>query len=312
MILISGGLGYLGGRIAKDMLDFGLQVRVGSSKTNPIIPKELSSCDVVLCDLTSKRTLKNACTGISTIIHLAAPNAQDCNDNPRMALLANGLGTLELLEAAIEKGVSKFIYISTAHIYGSPLEGRIHEFSLPRPVNNYSITHRLAEDYVLHANRRNNISTIIFRLTNGVGSPINKEANCWMLVVNDLCKQVVLNKEMRLYSSKLYQRDFIPISSVCAIVRRALEIDSFDGEILNISSNKALTLQALTDLIANRSKKILGFRPSIRFNQSKSHSSFQPLFISNNKLLKFGFVVETDITSEIDRLLLNCKKWFAQ
>ena len=86
----------------------------------------------------------------------------------------------------------------------------------------------------------------------------------------------------------------------------------FDGEILNISSNKALTLQAVTDLIANRSKKILGFRPSIRFNQSKSHSSFQPLFISNNKLLKFGFVVETDITSEIDRLLLNCKKWFAQ
>ena len=55
MILITGGLGYLGGRIAKDMLDFGFQVRVGSSKTNPIIPKELSSCDVVLCDLTSKR-----------------------------------------------------------------------------------------------------------------------------------------------------------------------------------------------------------------------------------------------------------------
>ena len=51
MILITGGLGYLGGRIAKDMLDFGFQVRLGSSKTNPIIPK-----------VTSERRLpKNLC-----------------------------------------------------------------------------------------------------------------------------------------------------------------------------------------------------------------------------------------------------------
>ena len=43
-----------------------------------------------------------------------------------------------------------------------------------------------------------------------------------------------------------------------------------------------------------------------------SSPTISNVVISNNKLLKFGFVVETDITSEIDRLLLNCKKWFAQ
>ena len=47
MILISGGLGYLGGRIAEYLLNSGFHVRIGSSRINPEIPLNLSSCEVV-------------------------------------------------------------------------------------------------------------------------------------------------------------------------------------------------------------------------------------------------------------------------
>ena len=312
MVLISGGLGYLGGRIAKYLLDSGFQVRIGSSQSHPDVPSDLLSCEIVMCDLSDKRSLENACKNVSSIIHLASLNAQECDHDPEAALLINGLGTLNLLNAAKKMGVTKFVYFSTAHVYGSPLQGIIGENSTPRPIHDYAITHRLAEDYVLQANSNKDITGSILRLTNSVGSPLNSKANCWMLVVNDLCKQTVLNQSMELHSDELVQRDFIPISTVCSTVVDVLTSDVLDGEIANISSSVVLTLRELTNLIADRSEVVLGFRPNINFKRLPKGKPLESLFILNSKLKSSGCIIDTDLSYEIDQLLLNCNQWFAQ
>ena len=312
MVLISGGLGYLGGRIAKYLLDSGFQVRIGSSRSHPDVPSDLLSCEIVMCDLSDKRSLENACKNVSSIIHLASLNAQECDHDPEAALLINGLGTLNLLNAAKKMGITKFVYFSTAHVYGSPLQGIIDENSTPRPIHDYAITHRLAEDYVLQANSNKDITGSILRLTNSVGSPLNSKANCWMLVVNDLCKQTVLNQSMELHSDELVQRDFIPISTVCSTVVDVLTSDVLDGEIANISSSVVLTLRELTNLIADRSEVVLGFRPNINFKRLPKGKPLESLFILNSKLKSSGCIIDTDLSYEIDQLLLNCNQWFAQ
>ena len=312
MVLISGGLGYLGGRIAKYLLDSGFQVRIGSSQSHPDVPSDLLSCEIVICDLSDKRSLENACKNVSSIIHLASLNAQECDHDPEAALLINGLGTLNLLNAAKKMGITKFVYFSTAHVYGSPLQGIIDENSTPRPIHDYAITHRLAEDYVLQANSNKDITGSILRLTNSVGSPLNSKANCWMLVVNDLCKQTVLNQSMELHSDELVQRDFIPISTVCSTVVDVLTSDVLDGEIANISSSVVLTLRELTNLIADRSEVVLGFRPNINFKRLPKGKPLESLFILNSKLKSSGCIIDTDLSYEIDQLLLNCNQWFAQ
>jgi len=312
MVLISGGLGYLGGRIAKYLLDSGFQVRIGSSRSHPDVPSDLLSCEIVICDLSDKRSLENACKNVSSIIHLASLNAQECDHDPEAALLINGLGTLNLLNAAKKMGVTKFVYFSTAHVYGSPLQGIIDENSTPRPIHDYAITHRLAEDYVLQANSNKDITGSILRLTNSVGSPLNSKANCWMLVVNDLCKQTVLNQSIELHSDELIQRDFIPISTVCSTVVDVLTSDVLDGEIANISSSVVLTLRELTNLIADRSEVVLGFRPNINFKRLPKGKPLESLFILNSKLKSSGCIIDTDLSYEIDQLLLNCNQWFAQ
>ena len=312
MVLISGGLGYLGGRIAKYLLDSGFQVRIGSSQSHPDVPSDLLSCEIVICDLSDKRSLENACKNVSSIIHLASLNAQECDHDPEAALLINGLGTLNLLNAAKKMGVTKFVYFSTAHVYGSPLQGIIDENSTPRPIHDYAITHRLAEDYVLQANSNKDITGSILRLTNSVGSPLNSKENCWMLVVNDLCKQTALNHSMELHSDELVQRDFIPISTVCSTVVDVLTSDVLDGEIANISSSVVLTLRELTNLIADRSEVVLGFRPNINFKRLPKGKPLESLFILNSKLKSSGCIIDTDLSYEIDQLLLNCNQWFAQ
>jgi len=293
-VLVTGGNGYLGGRIVECLTEVGVSVKVGAR-------------DIFI----NEDSLKSACKDITVIIHLAAMNAQECAKDPEAALLVNGLNSLKLLKAAECMGVSKFIYFSTAHVYGMPLEGFLNEESLPRPLHPYSITHRLAEDYVLEADI-GRVSGIVFRLTNAVGSPIREGANCWMLVVNDLCRQVVVDKKIILHSEASVERDYVPISSVIEAVLYAIENDNLDSGIYNISSGVAFSLRDLTDLIVERSVDILGFRPTVHFPQGSESKTkeINQLNISNSKLKDYGFVIAESIVDEIDKLLLNCQKWF--
>lgn len=302
MILITGGSGYLGGRISTYLEKLGYQVRIGKSVK--------SDSNGLPIDFTDDHSLDSACDGISSIIHLAAMNAQSCGANPEEALLVNSLGTFKLLKAAKKNKVSKFLYFSTAHVYGSPLIGEVNEKLLPRPVHPYSITHRVAEDYVLEEVYKARLSASVFRLTNAVGSPITSRASCWMLVANDFCRQVVISNSIKVHSNKFLQRDFIPISSICSIIGSSLNSNVLDGEIVNLSSGISITLQSLATLIADRTEMILGFRPRIDFLNNSIETGIENLTISNRKLTDLGFEIDSNLSDEIDQLLLNCNKWF--
>ena len=304
MVLITGGSGYLGGRISSCLIQLGYKVRIGKSFN--------SNSNGFPIDFTDDNSLNSACDGISSIIHLASMNAQSCFDSPEEALLVNSLGTLKLLNAAKKNKVSKLLYFSTAHVYGSPLIGEINEESLPRPLHPYSISHRVAEDYILEEVYKKKLTASVFRLTNAVGPPITPQVNCWMLVANDLCRQAVTSKSIKVNSSKLSQRDFIPISSVCSIASSWLNSNILDGKVVNLSSGVSITLESLATLIAERSEIVLGFKPQIYFLNNSIEIDTKRLTISNKKLNDLGLEINNDLSDEIDQLLINCNKWFSK
>jgi UDP-glucose 4-epimerase len=168
--LITGGFGYLGGRIAQALAaNPGRSLRLGTRWPQPA-PEWLRTCEPVPLDLMSEEGLAAACAGVSCMVHLAALNEIDSASDPEQALLVNTLGTLKLLCAAERAGVQRFVYFSTAHIYGAPLTGTITEATVPRPAHPYATTHRAAEDFVLAAHDRRALTGIVVRLSNGFGS----------------------------------------------------------------------------------------------------------------------------------------------
>jgi UDP-glucose 4-epimerase len=311
MILITGGLGYLGGRIAEYLIKIGEDVRIGSSKKKPHIPTELSLCEVVNIDFSDNASIDKACENVTCIVHLAALNAVDCSNNPESALLVNSLGTLKLLESARKKSVSRFLYFSTAHVYGTHLSGVISEKSLPNPSNHYAITHRAAEDYVISYNN-NKFNTCVFRLTNVIGSPLTQFNNCWMLISNDLCRKIAMNQELIIYSNKLMIRDFISmqdiISSTCYFIKTENKIPG--GEIVNISSGAPMTLERLSNIIIERAREVLGYSAHIFYKNKDNNKKNQEFFISNKKAIEYGFEFNTGIQNEIDKMLICYDKWF--
>jgi len=312
VILIIGGLGYLGGRITEKLLQQNYEVRLATSNRLTKLPNDFSNCELVHFDLMNLDSLDVACENISTVIHLAGMNAKDCGENPEMALKINGLGTLNLIKSAIKQNVKRIIYFSTAHIYASPLAGEFTELSLPRPIHPYSITHRLAEDYVLEYSSKGLISGTVFRLSNAVGSPISQNANCWDLLVNDLAKQSIISKKLELHSAAHILRDFISIGDVCDVVLFVLGLSSNETKgIFNIGSGKATSLGDMASLIALRTEKLLGYMPVVNFHKKSSVQTDSCSFNFNvDKIGSIGFRSGNSIADEIDRLLLNCKIWY--
>jgi len=308
MILITGGLGYLGGRIAAHLVLLGFPVRIATSRKNPIIPKVLSSCDIAQIDYKEPKSLQSVCKKVSIILHLAGINAKTSEDDPENALLFNGLTTLKLIEAAQKEGVSKFLYFSTIHIYGNPLTGKVDEEELPRPISHYSITNRIAEDYVILANSYGKLSGAVVRLSNAVGKPIDNLSDCWSLVVNDLCRQAVEKQCLQLNSEGKQQRDFIPITDICNAVEFLIKLPdtNFNGQIINLGG-RTYSIYEIALLIAKRSKSILGINVEIK-KETKSikETSSNNLNYKNNKLVNLGFKSKNNLNFEIDQLLQFC------
>jgi UDP-glucose 4-epimerase len=309
-ILITGGLGYVGGRISKFLAENTDHFLTITTRNLNLIKKPdwLKNGKIISLDLKDDKSIKNACKNIDTIIHLAALNEIDSLKNPEEAIIINTLGTFKLLKYS--KNIDRFIYFSTAHIYGAPLCGNIDETKLPFPSHPYSYTHKFAEDLLLSENKNN----IIIRLSNSFGYPERASVNRWTLVVNDLCKQSAVNKKLVLKSDGKQTRDFIPLKDVCSATLHLLnlkkeKLSKLDNPIFNLGGNKTYTILEICKKIQTRSEKILGYKPKLILGENKTNKKIS-LNYSIEKLLKTGFVLSGNINEEIDKTLLLCKEAF--
>ena len=312
-ILITGGFGNLGGRLAQALAaNPGLSVRLGTRQRHPVPPEWLPDCEPVAMDLMSEADLDAACAGVSCVVHLAALNDIDSVADPEQALLVNTLGVLKMLRAAERAGVERFIYFSTAHVYGAPLAGIITEETIPRPSHPYAITHRAAEDFVLAAHDRKALTGIVVRLSNGFGAPAHPDVNVWMLLVNDLCRQAVETGSLQLRSSGLQVRNFITVGDVGRAVHHliALPTEVCGDGLFNLGGENSLRIIDLTELIARRCVTVLGFDPPILRPEPRLGEESLPLDFRTDKLKRTGFFLEGDFAGEIDANLRLCREAF--
>lgn len=312
-VLLTGGLGYLGGRIACALVAAGHQVRCGTRRTGAAAPSWLPEMLMVTLDWGSTESLTEACRGIDCIIHLAAMNEVESAKDPVGALEMNGLSSLRLLEASKAAGVRRFVYFSTAHIYGTPLKGNIDESSLPRPVHPYAITHKVAEDFVLAAHDQKQVEGVVIRLSNGFGAPVTPDVNRWTLLVNDLCRQAAINGELRLNSDGLQQRDFITLADVVQAVNHLLELDTkqLANGLFNLGGGNVMSILEMTERIAVRWRALTG-RDIAILRPPGDGLKFPAFSYRCDKLAATGFRLTGQVDREIDDTLELCLQAFGK
>ena len=311
-ILITGGFGYLGGRLAQFLQQSGNHTIVLGTRDRKVKPEWLPNSDIVKIDWHSSDSLNQICKGVDVIIHLAGMNASECAVDPVMALEFNGVATAKLLNAAVNQQVKRFIYFSTAHIYDSPLTGEINESTLPKSLHPYATSHRSAEDVVLASHARKEIQGVVIRLSNSFGAPVNKDVNCWMLLVNDLCKQVITTNKMVLNSAGLQRRDFITMTDVC---RATLHLINYDLNLLsrpliNLGGDWSPTVWEMANIISQIYLEHYGTEPILIRKDPSNNETSLDLNYHIDLLKSTGFVLQSAHGKEIKELLEFCKNAF--
>lgn len=314
-LLISGGFGYLGGRFAQVAAakgDFAIHL---GTRQNIQSAYWLPQATIVKTNWESLFKLEEICNGIDAIVHFSGMNAQGCLADPSAALEVNAGATSRLLKAAINKGVKRFIYLSTAHVYASSLQGIITEEICPNNLHPYATSHRAGEDVVLAAHQRGEIEGVVIRLSNAYGAPTHKEVNCWMLLVNDLCKQVMTTQKMVLNSSGSQRRDFITLIDACMAIRHLLLIpaEKLGNGLFNVGGDWSPTILEMTKYLAMRFQIASGIYPEIICGNDKNNKNSELVDYRMEKLIETSFKINRkNVDGEIDQLIQFCLRNFRE
>lgn len=307
-VLITGGLGFVGGRLARKL---SARHEVTVSSRNPI-DKGIAKLHGISGSFLHQDLLD---TGkfpqVDTVIHLAALNETDCVKYPSEAIRVNIDQSRQILENAVAVGVTNFIYFSTAHVYRSPLTGFIDERTAPAPQHPYSITHRAAEDYIIAATLQKRIHGIILRLSNSFGAPVMPEVNRWTLLTNDLCRQAIEKGNMSLNTNGCQYRDFICLGDVEKAVERISAVPyQFKQIVYNLGAGQSMRVLDMARAVATEYVTLFEREIPLLLPVGSKESKEPHLEFCIDGLKAEGITPENNFGNELRELLLFCEENF--
>lgn len=272
-IVVTGGFGYLGGRIAEHFRRRGRRVAVLGLVPGPEALRWAEGFDVRAADVTKPESLKGTLRGGSAVIHCASVNQQICEKEPGQSVQVNGLGTFHMLQEAAACGARRFIYFSTFHVYGKVSAPEITEETAPNPLLHYGISHLLGEMFVSQARARG-LEAVSIRPTNGYGAPAHLWADCWMLALNDFCRSAVKDGRIVLATTGEQRRDFVSIEDIVQALELLLGMASLPDPVYNVGGDNVLSIRELAQRVVEVARRDYGRAVEL---EVPSHSSQSPL-----------------------------------
>jgi nucleoside-diphosphate-sugar epimerase len=172
-VLITGGTGFIGSRLALKCLGEGERVRVfGQTNTEAEARNkaaiEARGIEFAVGSVTDRKSVGQAMAGIDVVYHLAAAQ-HEMNVPDQHFWDVNVEGTRNVLDASLEAGVKRVVHGSTIGVFGSAMHGEISEETPSHPDNIYGSTKRDGETLALSYCDRLPVTVIRISETYGPG-----------------------------------------------------------------------------------------------------------------------------------------------
>ncbi len=309
-VLLTGGFGTLGGRLAAILAQNNeINLRL-ASRAKRSAPRWAPRADTREVDFESTGSIKDMVRDITHVVHLVAMTDFESRAEPEKAKHVNTEYTRRVLEQCPKN--TRFIYLSTIQVYGSELTGIVSEKTTTNPSDAYSQTHLDAENLVKSAHRNELVQGLSLRNANGFGAPMSPDAKIWQIIANDLCRQAVEKKQMVLKSHGLQLRNFIPFTDICIAIDHSLKMSAelIDDGTFNLGGDTTLKILEMAELVAKRCEAILGFTPELEVLGTPPEALPEKFIYDSTKLKSTGLQLKTRLADEIDSLLRGCQTWF--
>lgn len=250
-VLITGSGGFVGKNLVKYLKNRGFEI-IGLDVSNGELRIDVANFDV-LSEALSR-------IDFDAVIHLAAiANIPESIRDPYNCFRVNVYGTLNVLEIASKKNVRRFIYASSANVYGLPLKLPVDEDTPFNPRTPYDYSKVAAETIVQGYWRNRKLPIVIFRSWKLFG-----EHDASTTAIPNFIRACLKNEPLKLYNDGRDTTDPTYIENYCIAVELALTREEAVGEAFNIGTGNEVSIRQLAELIrklTNSSSEILSLPP---------------------------------------------------
>lgn len=244
-VLVTGAAGFVGSHLVEALLAQGHQVRCFVRYTSnanlgfldEIAPDKRAAIQVVAGDLRDIDAVRSAAAGIDTIFHLAALSGIPYSYiHPLEVIDTNVMGTVNVLLAARDHGVSRVVHTSTSEVYGTAQYVPIDESHPLQGQSPYSASKIGAEKIVESFHASYSLPTTVLRPFNIFGPRQSARA-----VIPTIITQALVQDEIRLGNFDS-TRDFTFVGDTVNAFILAAEADAAIGKTLNVGSNYEISI----------------------------------------------------------------------
>lgn len=294
-VLITGGAGYIGSVAVNKFIEAGYQVNVIDDLSNGYMENIDQRANFIQGSILDKQKLNQALDGVDAVVHLAAKiRVEEGQSNPELYKQVNIAGTLNLIHMCVEKKIRKFIFASTATVYGSPEIIPLTEQSQTNPINVYGTT-KLEIDEFLESNSKSlGISSISLRFFN-VGGALKTKEGKWLKFKHEGATHLIPNilkssidKPMSIYGNDwptrdgTQIRDYVHVVDLAEALMKSLErLPEKGNQVINIGTSSGSTVLEMLAVAETSLKRKIPFK----FENRRPGDCFA-LVTSNSKALQ--------------------------
>ena len=241
LFLVTGGAGFIGSNLCEAILSLGYRVRClddlsTGKQENVDFLKDDPSYEFILGDVKDLEVCKKACEGVDYVLNQAAWGSVPRSIEMPLFYEENNIrGTLNMMEAARQSGVKRFVYASSSSVYGDhPLlpkkEGQEGKLLSP-----YALTKRACEEYGSLYYRLYGVPTVGLRYFNVFGRRQDPDG-AYAAVIPRFIRQLLHGETPTINGDGRQSRDFTYIDNVIeANLKACLASEKAFGEAFNIA-----------------------------------------------------------------------------
>jgi UDP-glucose 4-epimerase len=194
---------------------------------------------------------------IDYLVHCAGIVDEDFAD-PVRAFRQATQGMAALVNKAKSAGIRKFVYVSSAHVYG-PLRGTINELSPPNPLHDYAIAH-FASEQSLRRVAAADFRAVVLRPCAVFGIPPDIERfRRWSLIPFGFPRSALESGVIALASRGIQRRNFAAADDVAEVVAQSLDNEGVEPfTTVNVVGNQTMTVYDFAELCCEVARKVTG------------------------------------------------------
>ncbi len=267
-VLVTGGAGFMGSHLAEELHNRGYAVVVLDDLSGGFEDNVVDGVKFVRGSITDVALVNRLfeTEQFEDVFHLAAYAAEGLSHFIKRFNYTNNLiGSVNLINAAVNTGVKRFVFTSSIAVYGTSPQLPMTEETPPHPEDSYGIAKLAVEQELVVSEEMFGLDYVIFRPHNVYGERQNI-GDKYRNVVGIFMNQILQGQPMTVFGDGTQTRAFSYIGDIIPLMADSIENPAARNQIFNVGADQPYSVNQLAEAVA----AAMGVQPSIVFKPARN------------------------------------------